>query len=486
MTEEKIFMHAPGDRPASKSREQKPIRATELWFRESEKTDIADHRVHATVRAGDRSWGTDDAKGGYRAGGFAVIKIQKEDGTFDRDEYPVVVTDVRAMPCADVTEDDLVGALSEEQRTGTLREKLERLYGTSFEPQSKISIVRFEYVDQLKAIDDLIRARITKRATLPPDNNEEVSAFESYTMPLIGENYPAKTAAMWNAAYRAFDMPSRNVMMVADPDDTENILRVLRGVDAYAGGGMGVGFKDEGVRFVDDVDPLAKAMGAINFVVKNAEGKLTGYNTDGIGYRQSVREKLSEHGEALRDARVVLLGAGGTANAIAFALMEDGAQITIVNRTIEKAQKLADRLTDYFGDGASVEVVGEDDIAQAAHHARVIINTTTKGASGSFENYMPLAPAGTDVEENNAASENILSSLDPKTLVSDIVLRQDTTPFLAAARQKGFLVLDGVPMVINQAIEAFWILYGASLVSRGITKDAVGDVMRAAATRKTP
>lgn len=321
-------------------------------------------------------------------------------------------------------------------------------------------------------------------AVLPaynPVSIDELVRYPRYAITLIEHDYPGKTPAMWNAAYRHFKMNAVMAMMVGRIEDAPRILDALRNDSRYIGGGSGVGFKDENVKHLDELDSLAEAIGAINLIEKLPSGKLKGWNTDACGYVQSLEDLLKKQGKAIHGADVVILGAGGTGNAIAFALAEKGAHICIINRTIAKAEELVRRINSRK-DAAVAYACGEDALSRMLVSADVIINTSTKGAVGDFEAYSALAPAKLpatleNIQENLDASLRAFDLISHSAIVSDIILRNEPTPFLKQAHEKGFTTLDGIPMVINQGVEAFLILHGDEIGRTREVRDVLREVM---------
>lgn len=470
--------------------EAKPTIAHELWFREDEKKTIEDHLITTTVRAGDRTAETTDPKGGYQEGRFITLKIQKADGQFDPLEIGIVPYSVEKKVLGEIEPKDLEGTPLKTKTKAELVEKLKRLYGREFTDEDTITIVRFEYEDNLRETNDLVRAKVLSFAH-EPRNNPESLEFPQYTISLIEHDYPAKTPVMWNAAYHEFGIDAGNIMLVGDPKQCGHMLDVFRKDAKYKGGGAGVGFKDEVIPYLDEVEPLAKEIGAVNFILKTPEGKLRGFNTDGIGYAQSLEEVFKKKGEGLVGKKAVILGAGGAGNAVAFALAEKGMKIVILNRTVVKARDLADKINRYFGQkGTTSELVrfgGEDQIAAEVRDADAVINVSTKGSAGELEKYSALAPANLpaneeNIRENIKRAEAVLRTIPREAVVSDIVLGKELTPLIKSARDAGFETLDGIPMVINQGVEAFWLLYGQELQARNITKEQVAEVMKRAAS----
>ncbi len=320
-------------------------------------------------------------------------------------------------------------------------------------------------------------------ATLPRGNPHRLDS-PRYTLPLLAHDYPALTPALWNACYERFGLGVRNVAMVCAAADLGEVLGALRADDRYSGGGVGVGLKAEALRHLDHIDPLAEAAGAVNLIQKSREGSLTGHNTDGDGYVRSLEEALGSTNRGIAGVKVLVLGAGGTGRAIALALARQGAEIVVLNRTVERAATLATHVNRFVGRPAC-GAGGEERLRADAPGVDVIVNTSTKGATGPLERYCALAEAPVpvtpeDVEQNREASRNLLASVSTNTIISDVVLRNGPTPTLTLAQELGFPTLDGVGMVVHQGVEAFCLLHDAELQEAGVTKSEVAVEMRKA------
>ena len=335
--------------------------------------------------------------------------------------------------------------------------------------------------EEAAALSDLIGGGVLRFAAAPPMNFQHLD-FPRFTLPLIEHDYPAKTPAMWNSAYVEFGLDARNIVLVGSPSELPAIVGAIRRDARYLGGGAGVGFKEKTLDHLDESDPLVDLVRSINLITKTPAGKLRGHNTDGVGYAIALEEVLRRRGEELGGQTVLLLGAGGTSAAVAFALAGRGAHVVIVNRTLGKAAALAARVGGSCG--------SYEELSALAASADVIVNMSTVGAAGPLEHFSPLGPAELPVTDENIrrnldrASE-VLTRIQPDTILSDVVIATGGTPFLRQAAERGFEVLDGIPMVIGQAIEAFWILHGRELEPRGISKQNVASVMRQAARSTT-
>jgi shikimate dehydrogenase len=466
--------------------------ATELWFKGSDENALLNIKQHinnadfiSTIRLGDRSEKTTNPKGGYKPGDFVTIKIQRADGSFEDQTVEAAIASTTIKKLSDLSEDEIQSAVLDAKSLEDLKKRLTVLYQREISDEEIITVVNFEFEKNLLSANGLLKLKTLKPAELPADNPKDLE-FEAYTIPFIEHDYPAKTPVMWNAAYKKFGLKIANVMMVGNPKDSKQILGVMKRDEKYLGGGAGVGFKDEVVKSID-LDPLAEAVGSVNFIKKEPNNELRGYNTDGIGYVESLQEKFASRGEDLSGKKAVVLGAGGTGNSVAFALAEKGMKVVILNRTVKKAEELAKKINEYYGEERAL-FGGEDKIAEEIKNADAIINVSTKGASGDLEQYSALAPG-----KLPATPENIQSNLDdaekmfdqiPKSaIVSDIVLTKKGTPLLNVAKAKGFETLDGVPMVINQGVEAFWILHQKKLEAKGVTKEELAKVMKEAAEK---
>lgn len=478
--------------PREERREGQPVFARELWFTavedemEALRSRIEKNELTATVRLGDRSSSTKDPKGGYGEGRYITIKLQKQDKTFYAFQKEAVVLRSEVKKLGDILPEDLRGTLLDGKTKEDLKKRFRDVYEGDISDEELVTITGFEYQDSLRKAGDLVRDKVLSPAKQPKNNPDSLN-FERYTLPLLEHDYPAKTAIMWNEAYRTFGMDAGNSMMVGNPEFTRQILEVLSRDHKYLGGGAGVGFKDEAIKYLDELDERARAIGSVNFILKSPEGKLRGYNTDGVGYVESLNEIFRERSENLKNKRAVILGAGGTGNAVAFALAEHGMRVVILNRTAEKARELAEKINHHFGNDAAA-FGGEDKIAEEVAHADAVINVSTKGSAGVLRPYSALAPAvlpatPENIKKNIEEAERILGLIPKSTVLSDIVLTEKGTPFLRSAKEGGFTTLDGLPMVVNQGAEAFWILHGQELEGKGVTKKKVEEAMKAAAHR---
>jgi shikimate dehydrogenase len=177
-------------------------------------------------------------------------------------------------------------------------------------------------------------------------------------------------------------------------------------------------FKLEIMPLLDEIHPLAERIGAVNTVV-NREGQLVGHNTDWSGAARALDEQMK-----VSDARVLVLGAGGAARAVAFGLIERGASVAISNRTDERGRALASEL-----DVSAVPWAERGDPSFDA-----LVNATSAGMRD-------VDPASPFPEERIA----------PDTVVMDIVYKPLDTLLIRAAKRRGAQTLHGGRMLLHQA-----------------------------------
>lgn len=194
---------------------------------------------------------------------------------------------------------------------------------------------------------------------------------------------------------------------------------------------------------LDRIDPAAKEIGAVNTIVIDDTGR-NGHNTDAIGFIRPLKERFDE----LRGSRCAVIGAGGVASAAVYALLQEGAAVTIFVRNLERAKSLADK----FG----VPVLELKDASFSGFD--VVVNATVLGTTGEFEQYTP------------ARAQHLRGA----RLAYDLVYNPTETRFLREARNAGCQTLGGLTMFLAQAAEQFRLWTG---------REAPMEVMRAAAMK---
>jgi len=187
------------------------------------------------------------------------------------------------------------------------------------------------------------------------------------------------------------------------------------------------------IQFLDELDPLADKIGAVNTIV-NDDGVLIGYNTDATGFLQA----LLERGIEPKGKSVVILGAGGASRAISFILAERGSSLVILNRTWNKAKVCTDRIAEIFQSEATALKLNRENLAAALSQADILINATSVGMSPNI-NETPV-------------TSNLLK---PSLVVFDIVYNPIKTRLQREAEAAGATVISGLDMLVWQGALAF-------------------------------
>lgn len=238
--------------------------------------------------------------------------------------------------------------------------------------------------------------------------------------------------AMHNAAFEALGL-----------DCTYVALRVPRAMlaDAVAGvraigmAGLNVTHphKIGIIGLLDELDESAETVGAVN-TVKNERGKLVGFNTDGRGATLALEREVGK----LRGRRVLLLGAGGAARAIAFSLAQAGAGLAIANRTASKAKRLATAIDRRLGVKVAQVNMKKRVLADAIKRADILINATTTGMFPNVNDTLVTA-----------------SMMHRGLIVNDIVYEPVQTRLLREAKKAGARTVNGLGMLVCQGALAF-------------------------------
>ncbi len=236
---------------------------------------------------------------------------------------------------------------------------------------------------------------------------------------------------MQNAAFARLGMDALYLAFRVPRAELEAAIRGAQ-VLGFAGLNVTIPLKEAALLYVG-ADELARQIGAIN-TVDFSTGTPVGYNTDGLGALQALHETVGD----LSGKRVLILGAGGAARAIAFYLDREGAFVTLANRTVARAAQLAARLTNAHAIGLGAEL--ETQLTAAD----ILINTTSVG----------MYP---EVETSLLTTE----MLTPELVVFDIVYNPIETKLLREARRAGVQTLiTGVKMLVYQGAAAFRIWTG--------------------------
>jgi 3-dehydroquinate dehydratase / shikimate dehydrogenase len=228
---------------------------------------------------------------------------------------------------------------------------------------------------------------------------------------------------MMNTAFRRETVNA--VYLALQASKLSDLLKLIHDIPIQ-GLSVTMPLKQEVMAHLENTDPLSAKIGACNTILRQ-EGKLYGFNTDVAGITGPLEKRI-----ALRGAKILVLGAGGAARAAVFGLRDKGAEVFILNRTHETAQKLARQ--------SGAKAIKKDALAKSTFDA--IVNATPIGMAGN------KAPQILDEKDLNTK------------LVFDLVYNPLETPLLRMARQRGIAIITGVEMFVQQGARQFEIFTG--------------------------
>ncbi len=254
---------------------------------------------------------------------------------------------------------------------------------------------------------------------------------------------------MHNAAFEALKLDFVFLAFRVKPAEVENAVNGMRALN-IRGLNVTMPHKTTVIKHLDRVDLSAQIVNSVNTVL-NKENLLFGFNTDGVG----ALKALKENGVELKGRKVLLLGAGGAARAIAYTMAKEADELAVLNRTVKQAQALAKLLEKSFNKKIATGSLSSSDIQSNLQDSDILINATSLGMK-------PKA------EESPVAPKLLRSNL----AVMDIVYNPLETKLAKDAKAAGAKVVSGVEMLIYQGAASFEIWTG---------KSAPVEVMRQAA-----
>jgi shikimate dehydrogenase len=263
--------------------------------------------------------------------------------------------------------------------------------------------------------------------------------------------------AMQNAAIESAGLDMVYLPFSVEPSMLRGAVSAVRALN-MAGVNLTIPHKEAVMEYLDEISDEARIIGAVNTIV-NDNGRLIGYNTDGRGYLQSVRE---EAGFEPAGKSIVIIGAGGAARGIINALAREGAaSIAIANRTIPRAERLAAEFKPIYPTVTITPLPLEADPLRATlQSASLVVNTTSLGMEGKGK---------VDID---------LDELPKHSIVSDIVYNPRTTDLLRRAADLGLAAHGGLGMLVCQGALGFtlWTGYEAPVaVMRSAAEEALGE-----------
>ena len=234
---------------------------------------------------------------------------------------------------------------------------------------------------------------------------------------------------MHNQQIESLKLDAKYVPFLIEPDDLADGIRGLRALHVK-GFNVTLPHKEAIMPLLDEIEPCAKAIGAVNTVIREGN-RLIGTNTDCSGFTASLKEK----GVQISDQSILVLGAGGAARAIVYGLLEEGANlVTIANRTPARAQEMADDFALY----GKVEARTVAEVMKESIKYDMIVNTTSVG----------MYPNLADTPFSNAKFKK-------GCVVVDIIYNPFQTAFLQSAAAQGCVTMNGLGMFVHQGAIAF-------------------------------
>ena len=237
---------------------------------------------------------------------------------------------------------------------------------------------------------------------------------------------------MHNAAFKELHLDFVYLAFTVRKDELRNAIAGARSLQVH-GLNVTMPHKTAIMKHLDEIDPTAKSIGAINTIL-NAEGRLVGYITDGVG----AVKALNENGVSLKGKKMLLLGAGGAAKAIAFHAAQEVEELKILNRTAQKAKELAEALHKKFDKRISGNSLSSANIKKELEDADILVNATSVG----------MHP---NVDQSLVDS----SWLRPDLCVMDIIYNPLETKLAKDAKSVGAKVISGIEMLVYQGVASF-------------------------------
>ena len=247
---------------------------------------------------------------------------------------------------------------------------------------------------------------------------------------------------MHNTAFSQQNIDAVYVPFHVSPQQLAPAIDGLRALNV-AGVNVTIPHKETILPFLDEVDPVARLIGAVNTVVNNS-GKLIGYNTDTSGFIRAIHQELNFNP---KNRTILLLGAGGACRAAAVGLASTGVKsIIIANRQLSRAEILIDHLRPHFSSvHFKASNYNDNSYIEALSTADLIVNTTSVGLKKEKLNFLPL--------------EDIKGG----ALIYDMIYSLPETPLIRSVRSMGLLGADGLGMLAAQGEDAFFLWTGIKL-----------------------
>ena len=244
----------------------------------------------------------------------------------------------------------------------------------------------------------------------------------------------SRSPMLHNYWFKQHGLAGNYVPLAIRPEGLAAALGALHPL-GFAGCNLTIPHKQQAMKIVDEVDTLARSIGAISCVVVRADGSLSGTNNDCYGFIHNIRQE--QPGWRADAGPIAVIGAGGGSRAVCYGLAREGAkEIRLLNRTFKRAREIAAQF------GGPIKALPWEQRHEVLEGAAMVVNTTSCGMVGQ--------PA-LDIK---------LDKLPKSALAADIIYIPLETPFLAAARKRGNRTVNGLGMLLNQGRPAWKAWFG--------------------------
>jgi shikimate dehydrogenase len=244
----------------------------------------------------------------------------------------------------------------------------------------------------------------------------------------------SRSPLLHNYWFKQHNLAGTYVPLAIRPEGLAAALRALHPL-GFAGCNLTIPHKEQAMKIVDEVDAVARSIGAISCVIVRPDGSLSGTNNDCYGFIHNIKQE--QPAWRADTGPSVVIGAGGGARAVCYGLAQEGSkEIRLVNRTIDRAKKIVEDF------GGPIKALPWEQRHEALDGAAMVVNTTSQGMLGQT----PL-----DLK---------LDKLPRHALAADIIYIPLETPFLAEARKRGNPIINGLGMLLHQARPAWKAWFG--------------------------
>lgn len=256
-----------------------------------------------------------------------------------------------------------------------------------------------------------------------------------------------------NAAFQSLGLDYVYVVFTVKREELGGAISGMRSLGLH-GLNVTMPHKIAVIQYLDHLDEVASEIGAVNTIL-NKDGKLIGYNTDGLG----ALKTLISSGADPSGKKIVILGAGGASRAISFTLAKKAREIVILNRTLRRAKDLVNDLTSIYGGKVKAGELTEDNLSGELINSHILINATSLGMHPS--------------EAESPVNPRLLRS---DLVVFDLVYKPFETRLLKDAGKVGARVIHGLDMLIHQGALSFEIWTGRKAPIDIMMKIAIGEL----------